>query len=151
MSPVQLAQLQASFEALQVKFVSLMRERADLLDLLEEHKLLLVTSAQRVEAMGGCLLCGIIGWKFRICGFLIIFRNSDAPPYVCTSNKIVIKCMYIHIHYWARIKVKHCCIFLVYIIFLCIYTQEEKLTFSTARSTLLLLLHNSALPDMCYT
>lgn len=54
MSPLQLAELQSSFNALQMKFVTLMREKADLLDMLEEHKLLLITAVQQAEAMGGC-------------------------------------------------------------------------------------------------
>lgn len=52
LSPVQLAELQTSFNALQMKFVSLMREKADLLDLLDEHKMLLTAAAQQAEAIG---------------------------------------------------------------------------------------------------
>lgn len=54
LSPLQLAELQVSFDALQMKFVTLMREKADLLDMLEEHKLLLVSAAQQAEALGKC-------------------------------------------------------------------------------------------------
>jgi len=48
-----------------VKFVSLMREKADLLEMLEEHKLLLVNAAQRMEATGGRLLLGIVWYGMK--------------------------------------------------------------------------------------
>lgn len=63
LSPLQLVELQTSFDALQMKFVTLMREKADLLDMLEEHKLLLVAAAERAEAIGRC---GLSGWMWSL-------------------------------------------------------------------------------------
>ena len=52
MSPGQLVQLQTSFDALQHKFVSLMREKADLLDKVQEHEVVITKLASETETIG---------------------------------------------------------------------------------------------------
>ena len=52
LSPQQLSEMQSSFAALQVKFVSLMREKADLLDRIQEHELVIGKLSSETETIG---------------------------------------------------------------------------------------------------
>ncbi len=53
LSPDKLAEFQTSFNALQQKFVVLMREKADLLEKIEEHELVILKLASEMETVGG--------------------------------------------------------------------------------------------------
>ena len=53
LSPEKLTEFQTSFNALQQKFVVLMREKADLLEKIEEHELVILKLASEMETVGG--------------------------------------------------------------------------------------------------
>lgn len=52
LSPQQLAEFQTSFNALQQKFVVLMREKADLLEKIEEHEVVIMKLASETDTAG---------------------------------------------------------------------------------------------------
>ena len=55
-SPELLAALQGSFNALQQKFVTLMAEKAELLDRLQEHEHTILKLSGETETIGECVL-----------------------------------------------------------------------------------------------
>lgn len=61
LSAGQLVQLQTSFDALQHKFVALMREKADLLDKIQEHEVVILKLASETETIGVCVGMGMGG------------------------------------------------------------------------------------------
>lgn len=58
MSPQELAVLQTSFNALQEKFVGLMREKADLLDKIQEHEVTILKLSSETETIGMWAIVG---------------------------------------------------------------------------------------------
>ena len=59
LSKEQLLQLQSNFRALQRKFISLMSEKAELLERIQEHEHIIVQLSVETETIGECVCVSV--------------------------------------------------------------------------------------------